>query len=164
MSFSVASTSILRQQPCTCSFLVRRLRIVSSAPRRHRQSRLYSTSGSPAPPPQHTLAIIGGGLSGLSSAFYFLRALSPSARRAAKVVIFEKDERVGGWCRSVNIASKPDVKELDHEDGVKAKARGASRRELVFETGPRSIRPVGLSGWLTVEMVGLFRRLLAAPS
>lgn len=27
-------------------------------------------------------------------------------------------------------------------------------KELVFETGPRSIRPVGLQGWLTIEMVG----------
>lgn len=103
--------------------------------------------------PKVKLAIVGGGLGGLSSAFYFLRNLSPRLREGVEVVIFEKDhKRTGGWCRSVRVDSE------GKETGTKSvEAGGATgeEKEVVFETGPRSIRPVGLSGWLTVEMVSL---------
>ena len=61
------------------------------------------------PEPSHTLAVVGGGLSGLSSAFYFLKALSPEARKKARVVVLEKESRFGGWCKSVPIAATGDA-------------------------------------------------------
>ncbi|GAA5824054.1 hypothetical protein JCM11251_001502 [Rhodosporidiobolus azoricus] len=90
-----------------------------------------------------TLAILGGGLSGLSTAYYTLRTLSPQARAATRIVLLEKEERTGGWIKAVR------VQDL-----------------LVFETGPRSIRPVGLLGWLTVDLahsLGLTPRLITVP-
>ncbi|SCZ98620.1 BZ3500_MvSof-1268-A1-R1_Chr3-1g05505 [Microbotryum saponariae] len=92
-----------------------------------------------APPPQRTVAILGGGLSGLSSAFYFLRALPPHLRQSTRIVVCEKQDRVGGWCRAIKVPLNG----------------GKQGDQLVFETGPRSIRPVGLMGWLTIEMVSL---------
>ncbi|KAL8293278.1 hypothetical protein RQP46_000972 [Phenoliferia psychrophenolica] len=116
---------------------------------------LATTTSTPLEPP-HTLAVVGGGLSGLSSAFYFLNALSPAARQAAKVVLLEKETRFGGWCKSVPIPTKEDAATIkDRKDAA-----------LIFETGPRSIRPVGLQGWLTVELahsLGLTPLLLTVP-
>jgi len=92
--------------------------------------------------PKHTLAVIGGGLSGLSAAYHFVRALSAEARRTTRVIVLEKAGRTGGWCRSVDVPG----------DKLGAKAVGEGKR-VVLEGGPRSIRPVGRIGWLTVEMV-----------
>lgn len=112
-----------------------------------------STTSAGAPgPPKATLAIIGGGLGGLSSAFYFLRALSPELRRSTRVVIFEKEQSTGGWCKSININEDRDAAQSEAEEVGEASGKRAPK-ELVFETGPRSIRPVGLQGWLTVELV-----------
>ncbi|GAA6061279.1 hypothetical protein JCM10212_004685 [Sporobolomyces blumeae] len=127
-------------------------------------TRHFSTLPSPSDsPPSSTLAVIGCGLGGLSTAAYFVRALSPEAKRHARVVLFEKEPRVGGWCKAVRIADGQRVTEETSLRQVKDK--------LVFETGPRSIRPVGLQGWLTIELahfVGLGPDMLtvskSAPS
>ena len=163
--FEVVSLTCVRTTERTIGML-RPLRSIprqrSAYERSHRSPqfaffRFNSTSGvSPATPlssphratPKHRLAIVGGGLGGLSSAFYFLQNLSPRLRETVEVVIFEKDDkRTGGWCRSVIVNSERGEK-LVTETGGKGEGK-----EVVFETGPRSIRPVGLSGWLTVEMV-----------
>lgn len=80
-----------------------------------------------------TIAIIGGGLGGLSTAHFVLKSLSPAARARTRICIVERQAQTGGWCRTerFDIHGKP----------------------VVFETGPRSLRPVGLSGWLTIQMV-----------
>lgn len=120
------------------SLSLARISATSSAYTRSRSTSSSATTDDLKDSP--TLAIIGGGLSGLSSAFFFLRALSPSLRAKARVIILEKDpNRTGGWCKSV---------EMDPVDN-----EGKQKSDLVFEAGPRSIRPVGLQGWLTVEMV-----------
>ncbi|KAM0746171.1 Protoporphyrinogen oxidase [Meredithblackwellia eburnea MCA 4105] len=100
-----------------------------------RWSSSNSKSGSQLDTP-YTLAVVGGGISGLSSVYYFLKALSPAEKLKAKVVILEKEQRVGGWCRSVKVPVQ----------GV------ADDKSIVFETGPRSIRPSGLQGWLTIQL------------
>ena len=74
-----------------------------------------------------TTAILGGGLSGLSTAFYLSKALPASH----KIIILEKSKRFGGW-----------IQTSKHENGIS------------FEAGPRSIRPVGLQGLLTLDLVG----------
>ena len=77
-----------------------------------------------------TTAILGGGLSGLSTAYYLSRALPPSH----KIVLLEKSKRFGGWIHTFR-----------HESGIS------------FEAGPRSVRPVGLQGLLTLDLVSLLK-------
>lgn len=69
--------------------------------------------------------ILGGGLSGLCSAYYLTRLLGPSHR----IVVLEASQRFGGW-----------IETLRRQDGI------------TFETGPRSVRPVGHAGYLTLQM------------
>ncbi|KAH8920142.1 Protoporphyrinogen oxidase [Atractiella rhizophila] len=78
-----------------------------------------------------TIGIVGGGLSGLSTA-YFLKK-SP-AFKDASIRIFESSERIGGWINSSSVQL-------------------SSGKEVVFESGPRSVRPSGLGGWLGVKMI-----------
>ncbi|GAA5860481.1 hypothetical protein JCM1840_000270 [Sporobolomyces johnsonii] len=119
-----------------------------------------SAHGTTSASPENTLAILGGGLSGLSSAVYFLRSLAPEARRRTRVVVLEKEERVGGWCKAVRLRNG---KQLEDNAQVAGQDKDGL---LVFETGPRSIRPTGLQGWLTIEMahfLGMTPSLLTVP-
>ena len=68
----------------------------------------------PNPNAKH-IAILGGGLSGLATAFHVSRQLPK-----AKITIFEKSDKIGGWVNS-------EVVKVD--DG-----------EVLFEWGPRTIR------------------------
>ena len=74
---------------------------------------------------QKTVAVLGGGISGLSAAYYIRKKFGDRVRP----VILERTPRVGGWIRSL------------------------CDRHNVFETGPRSIRPVGLPGMNTLDLV-----------
>lgn len=69
--------------------------------------------------------ILGGGISGLSAAYY----AANNARNSA-IILLEASNRVGGWIRS------------------KKSPSGA-----IFEQGPRTIRPVGLAGRNTLNLV-----------
>uniref|UniRef100_A0A8C2SU07 Protoporphyrinogen oxidase n=1 Tax=Coturnix japonica TaxID=93934 RepID=A0A8C2SU07_COTJA len=60
-----------------------------------------------------TVAVLGGGISGLAACFHLVRAPRPH-----HVVLLEAGGRVGGWIQSTRT-----------EDGT------------VFEHGPRGIRP-----------------------
>lgn len=73
-----------------------------------------------------SVTVLGGGVGGLS-ALYFL-SLRQNVQR---VNLFEASTRFGGWVKS----SK------NSETGV------------VFETGPRSLRPKGLAGATTLELI-----------
>uniref|UniRef100_A0A1I8QCQ9 Protoporphyrinogen oxidase n=1 Tax=Stomoxys calcitrans TaxID=35570 RepID=A0A1I8QCQ9_STOCA len=69
--------------------------------------------------------VLGGGLSGLSAGYYLLKKFGqPTA-------IFEASNRVGGW-----------IKTEKHKD-----------HGFIFEAGPRTIRPKGVSGANTLEMI-----------
>ncbi|XP_061432934.1 protoporphyrinogen oxidase-like [Lethenteron reissneri] len=73
-----------------------------------------------------TIAVIGGGISGLASAFYAVRAGSV----VKKVVLLEAGPALGGWVRS-----------------------SRSPHGAVSELGPRSVRPNGLVGGNTLRML-----------
>ena len=109
------------------------------APRRLRVTTQTRADNAPETDRTTTLAIVGAGLSGLSTAHHYLRQLSPGLRSNTRIVVLDKQERVGGWCRAVRVRDD----DAHSKDG---------NNLLVFETGPRSIRPVGLSGWLTLQM------------
>ncbi|CAK1367084.1 Protoporphyrinogen oxidase [Cercospora beticola] len=78
-------------------------------------TRGYSAEAS-APTHSHDVAILGGGITGLASA-YFLTRQFPNA----KVTLYEAKERVGGWLESKRVPVK---------DG-----------NILFEAGPRTLRP-----------------------
>lgn len=73
------------------------------------------------------VAVIGGGISGLSAAWGLLRSSGP-----VEVVIYEASPRVGGWIRS-----------------------GRSKGGGVFEFGPRSLRATGPAARCAMEVVSL---------
>ena len=80
------------------------------------------------------VAILGGGITGLASAFYLSKQL-PEAR----ITIFEGSSRLGGWLHS---------KRVDVGNG-----------SVVFEQGPRSLRPKVPNGLVTLNLVGTINAL-----
>lgn len=77
-----------------------------------------------------SVAVVGGGITGLSAAFHLARNLPPSAR----ILLFERSNRAGGWLRSSPIAE--------------SKAHSA----FTLESGPRTLRPNSLP---VMELVGM---------
>ncbi|KNE55293.1 protoporphyrinogen oxidase [Allomyces macrogynus ATCC 38327] len=73
------------------------------------------------------IAVVGGGISGLASAYYIKTALPK-----AKITVLEASPRVGGWIRST---------------------KGQDDGPIVLEEGPRTLRPVGLQGALTLDLI-----------
>lgn len=71
-------------------------------------------------------SILGGGLAGLTSAFYLA-----TRHGVPKVNLFEASSSFNGWCRSQNC------------DGY------------YFESAPRTLRPRGLTGNTTLELIDL---------
>ena len=72
------------------------------------------------------VAVLGGGISGLSAAFYLSQA---ATSRFNQILLLESSGRVGGWVQT-NVLP----------DGS------------VFEAGPRSVRGVGQAGHNTLEL------------
>ncbi|ORX94252.1 Protoporphyrinogen oxidase [Basidiobolus meristosporus CBS 931.73] len=84
------------------------------------------------------ITILGGGISGLSAAWYLAKALPATTR----IVLLERSAHLGGWLNS-------------HR----------SKSGTLFETGPRSLRPKGYTGLLTLNLaseLGLTEELLVA--
>jgi oxygen-dependent protoporphyrinogen oxidase len=69
-----------------------------------------------------TIGVLGGGISGLATAFHLARRIPTSY--PAKIILIEKSNRLGGWIQSDNV----DV-------------QGNS---VVLESGPRTLRPRSL--------------------
>lgn len=88
------------------------------------------------------IAVLGGGISGLSAAYYLAR-LAP---KSTKIVLIEGKNRVGGWIESKRVVT-PDSKDT-----------------VLFESGPRTLRPKGPSGTLLLEMVKKKRNEKPFPS
>ncbi|XP_042296949.1 protoporphyrinogen oxidase [Sceloporus undulatus] len=87
---------------------------------------------------QRTVAVLGGGVSGLAACYYISR--NP---QAPKVILLESSSHLGGWISSTRM-----------QDGA------------VFEHGPRGIRPTGAVGKNTLLMVselGLEAEVLPVP-
>ncbi|GBE83941.1 Protoporphyrinogen oxidase [Sparassis crispa] len=82
------------------------------------------------------IVILGGGITGLSSAFHLARRF-PDAR----ITLLEKDTQLGGFLRSERVQV-----EVQDEAGGKAEA------SVLLEGGPRTVRPVALA---VLELVNL---------
>ena len=74
------------------------------------------------------VAILGGGITGLAAA-HFLSKASPNTR----ITLFEGEKRLGGWLHSQMIET----------------ANG----KVIFEKGPRTLRPSVPNGILTLDLV-----------
>ncbi|CAO3630811.1 unnamed protein product [Cunninghamella blakesleeana] len=84
------------------------------------------------------VTILGGGISGLSAAYYLTR-LAPNV----KVRLLEASQRVGGWIKSSHIDNK-----------------------VIFEAGPRTLRPHGVAGTVLLDMIkelGLDNQVISVP-
>lgn len=86
-----------------------------------------------------SVAILGGGISGLSSAYY----LSKSSPKT-KILLVEGSKRVGGWIRSQRVS--PGL-----HTSPNSIIQGSDN--VLFEAGPRSLRPVGAGGATILTMV-----------
>lgn len=92
------------------------------------QSRSYSEASIPLQHEATDIAILGGGITGLVSAYCF-----SNSHPQAKITVFDAAPRLGGWLHSTSI----DV----------------GTGNVVFEQGPRNLRPSQPSGMVTLELV-----------
>ncbi|KAJ6595551.1 hypothetical protein DFH09DRAFT_1134945 [Mycena vulgaris] len=83
-------------------------------------------------PPKH-IAILGGGLTGLSSAFHLSRRFPSST-----ITIIEKNKRLGGWASSTERVQLP-----------------GGHGSVILEGGPRTIRPASNSVLELIHLLGL---------
>lgn len=118
--------------PCRTSPQSQSLLFNSHLPFLHHASlasrRCYASS--PSPEYEHDIAVLGGGITGLASAYYLTQQLPK-----AKITIYEAGERIGGWLASKRVP--------------------VSGGSILFEGGPRTLRPVGngvLAGRLIQEL------------
>ncbi|KAK0102541.1 oxygen-dependent protoporphyrinogen oxidase [Cadophora gregata] len=84
------------------------------------------------------IAVLGGGITGLATAHYFARE-NPNA----KITVYENSARLGGWLKSHYM-------DVDGES-------------VLFESGPRTLRPGTPPGLVTLELIqelGLQNELL----
>lgn len=85
-----------------------------------------------------SVVVLGGGLSGLSAAYYLLKKFPQKT-----ITLIESSERTGGWIRSTR-----------------------NSKGYTFEQGPRTIRPSGIQGINTLELIqdiGLENEIVAIP-
>ncbi|KAL4247830.1 Protoporphyrinogen oxidase [Abortiporus biennis] len=93
--------------------------------------------------PPSNIAIIGGGLSGLSATFHLARRF-PNSR----ITLLEKSNRLGGWVRS---------------ERVNVKDSQGKTANVLLEAGPRTLRPNGNSVLELINLLHLDSSLLLVP-
>lgn len=100
----------------------------TSANNQTRAKRHKSTSTTKPNESGSRFAVLGGGITGLAAAHYLTQEFP-----RAKITIYEGSERLGGWLNS---------KKIEVEQG-----------EVVFEQGPRNLRPNTPAALVTMDMV-----------
>lgn len=91
-------------------------------------------------PPSH-IAVLGGGLTGLSSAFHLSRRFPNTI-----ITLVEKQPRLGGWVHG----ERAQVNDLDGNPAA-----------VILERGPRTLRPNAKS---VLELVSTQATLTLGPS
>ena len=117
------------------STLDRLLRLCYNRPACHKPSLRRHYASTPTTDHKATdVAVIGGGITGLASAYYLSKAL-PNA----KITLIERNPRLGGWVRTETV--------------------NVGTGKVVFELGPRTLRP-GSNGLVTLDLVSIISRTL----
>ncbi|KAF7318775.1 Protoporphyrinogen oxidase [Mycena chlorophos] len=88
----------------------------------------------------HHIAVLGGGLTGLSSAFHLSRRFPSSI-----VTLIDKQKRLGGWASNTERVKLPN---------------GGS---VVLEGGPRTLRPNSYAVLELIHLLGLSDALITTP-
>ncbi|KAF9467947.1 hypothetical protein BDZ94DRAFT_918990 [Collybia nuda] len=88
------------------------------------------------PAPRH-IAVLGGGLTGLSSAFHLSRRFPD-----ASITLLERQSKLGGWVRSDKVI-------------VENVGSGGSPATVLLEGGPRTLRPNAKSVLELINLLGL---------
>ena len=97
---------------------------------RHAQRCHYATESNSNIEREATdIAVLGGGITGLASAHYLSRILPD-----ANITLFEASSRLGGWLHSKQV--------------------NVGTGKVVFEQGPRNLRPTNPTGLVTLDLVG----------
>lgn len=89
-----------------------------SVSRSQRRTFVNSTGSKASKNPTEHVVVLGGGITGLATAFHLTRRIPQ-----AKITLVENQDRVGGWIRSERV-------EL-----------GPGKGHMVLEAGPRTLRP-----------------------
>ncbi|KAG1137152.1 hypothetical protein G6F37_011444 [Rhizopus arrhizus] len=90
-----------------------------------------------------SVAILGGGISGLSAAYYLARMAPPTT----KITLIEGKKRLGGWIESRRVTP-------GHYDNIHQLPKNNSKENtILFEAGPRTLRPEGSNGAILLEMI-----------
>ncbi|KAI9835291.1 MAG: hypothetical protein M1819_002435 [Sarea resinae] len=92
-----------------------------------RRARSYATAASGRGDGKD-IAVLGGGITGLSTAYYLSKALP-----RANITLYEASERLGGWM---------DTKRVEVGNGT-----------VLLEQGPRTLRPAGIAGLVTLDLI-----------
>ncbi|CAA9959269.1 protoporphyrinogen oxidase [Pyrenophora teres f. maculata] len=124
---TVAVRPVLSSQSLFTCHRTRPLLASRHAPRLASQRRHHSTD-------PERIAVLGGGIAGLSSAYYVGKQFPNS-----KITLFEAGNDPGGWIRTRRI----DVKDADGKEG-----------NVLFEQGPRALRPAPATAGL-IQQLGL---------
>ncbi|THV04748.1 Protoporphyrinogen oxidase [Dendrothele bispora CBS 962.96] len=93
--------------------------------------------------PRHHITILGGGISGLSSAFHLSRRFPDSL-----ITLYEKKSSLGGWVSSERVQ-------------VRDPAGGSA--EILLESGPRTLRPNAKSILELIHLLGLKDSIITTP-
>ncbi|KAI0716989.1 hypothetical protein C8Q76DRAFT_726194 [Earliella scabrosa] len=96
--------------------------------------------------PPRSVAVVGGGITGLSAAFHLSRRFPP--RTGTRITLVESSPRLGGWVRSERVRIK---------DGNSREA------DVLLESGPRTLRPNSKAILELVHLLGLTPSLLTVP-
>jgi oxygen-dependent protoporphyrinogen oxidase len=94
-----------------------------------------------------SVAVLGGGISGLTTAYYLSKLLP----QGAKIVLLEGSHRLGGWLESNRV--NPGHHGLSQQFPSSSDAEMTDETKVLFESGPRTLRPVGPGGVMTLELV-----------
>lgn len=95
-----------------------------------------------ASPANDRVAVVGGGLTGLTTAYYLAKNL-PST---TKITLFEGSDRLGGWIQTDRVPL-----EVDGHEGV-----------VTFERGPRTLSSLKGNTWRHDDLV-LYDLVCASP-
>ncbi|KIK68777.1 hypothetical protein GYMLUDRAFT_36266 [Collybiopsis luxurians FD-317 M1] len=90
------------------------------------------------------VVVLGGGLSGLSSAFHLSRRFPNT-----QITLVEKTSRLGGWVSSDRV-------QVQDEHGHVA--------EILLEAGPRTLRPNAKSVLELINLLGLKKSVITVPT
>lgn len=115
----ISGNHVLIRIPCWRRFIHPPLALRFSSFRPLQSEGFVTTYRQTSPPPNpraQNIAVLGGGITGLATAFDLSRAIPD-----AKIVIYEREKRLGGWLNSEHVQ--------------------VPGGEVLFEWGPRSIRP-----------------------